>query len=36
LVSKVKETKIIEQQKIQQNDVYSDLQQKEKDLKKKA
>ena len=35
LVSKVKQTKIIEQQKIQQNDVYSDLQQKEKDLKKK-
>ena len=35
LVSKVKQTKIIEQQKIQQNDVYSDLQQKEKDLKRK-
>jgi len=35
LVSKVKQTKIIEQQKVQQNDVYSDLQQKEKDLKKK-
>lgn len=35
LVSKVKQTKIIEQQKKQQNDVYSDLQQKEKDLKRK-
>ena len=35
LVSKVNQTKIIEQQKRQQKDVYSDLQQKEKDLKKK-
>ncbi|MCX6236349.1 MAG: peptidoglycan DD-metalloendopeptidase family protein [Bacteroidia bacterium] len=35
LVSKVNQTKIIEQQKKQQNDVYSDLQQKGKDLKKK-
>jgi septal ring factor EnvC (AmiA/AmiB activator) len=35
LVSKVKQTKIIEQQKVQQNDVYTDLQQKEKDLKRK-
>lgn len=35
LVSKVSQTKIIEQQKQQQNDVYSELQQKEKDLKKK-
>ena len=35
LVSKVRQTQIIEQQKKQQNDVYSDLQQKEKDLKRK-
>jgi septal ring factor EnvC (AmiA/AmiB activator) len=35
LVSKVNQTKIIERQKKQQNDVYSELQQKEKDLKKK-
>jgi septal ring factor EnvC (AmiA/AmiB activator) len=35
LVSKVKQTQIIEQQKKQQNDVYADLQQKEKDLKRK-
>ena len=35
LVSKVNQTKIIEQQKQQQNDVYSELQQKEKDLKRK-
>jgi septal ring factor EnvC (AmiA/AmiB activator) len=35
LVSKVKQTQIIEQQKKQQNDVYADLQQKEKDLKHK-
>lgn len=35
LVSKVNQTKIIEQQKKQQNDVYSELQQKEKDLRKK-
>lgn len=35
LVSKINQTKIIEQQKRQQNDVYSELQQKEKDLKKK-
>ncbi len=35
LVSKVSQTKIIEQQKRQQNEVYSELQQKEKDLRKK-
>jgi len=35
LVSKVNQTKIIERQKRQQNDVYSELQQKEKDLKRK-
>ena len=35
LVSKVNQTKIIEQQKQQQKDVYSELQQKEKDLKRK-
>ena len=35
LVSKVNQTKIIERQKMQQNDVYSELQQKEKDLKRK-
>ena len=35
LVSKVNQTKIIEQQKKQQDDVYSELQQKEKDLRKK-
>ncbi len=35
LVSKVNQTKIIEQQKKQQNDVYSELQQKEKGLRKK-
>jgi len=35
LVSKVKQTKIIEKQKRQQTDVYSELQQKEKDLKRK-
>ena len=35
LVSKVNQTKIIEGQKRQQSDVYSELQQKEKDLKKK-
>ena len=35
LVLKVNQTKIIEQQKKQQSDVYSELQQKELDLKKK-
>ena len=35
LVSKVNQTKIIERQKKRQNEVYSELQQKEKDLKKK-
>jgi len=35
LVSKVNQTKIIEKQKTAQNDVYSELKQKEKDLKKK-
>ena len=35
LVSKVNQTKIIEQQRQQQNDVYSELQQKEKELRKK-
>jgi len=35
LLSKVNQTKIIEQQKSQQNDVYSELQQKEKELRKK-
>ena len=35
LVSKVNQTKIIEIQKKQQKDVYSELQQKEKDLKRK-
>jgi septal ring factor EnvC (AmiA/AmiB activator) len=35
LVSKVNQTKIIERQKKRQNAVYSELQQKEKDLKKK-
>lgn len=35
LVAKVNQTKIIEKQKSQQNDVYSELRQKEKDLKKK-
>ena len=35
LVSKVSQTKIIEQQQEQQNTVYSELQQKEKDLRRK-
>ncbi len=35
LMSKVSQTRIIERQKKQQKDVYSELQQKEKDLKKK-
>ena len=35
LISKVNQTKIIEYQKKQQKDVYSELQQKEKDLKRK-
>ena len=35
LTSKVNQTKIIEKQRRQQNDVYSELQQKERDLKKK-
>jgi len=35
LVSKVNQTKIIERQKSQQSDVYSELQQKERELKKK-
>ncbi len=35
LASKVNQTKIIEGQKKQQNEVYTELQQKEKDLKKK-
>jgi len=35
LISKVNQTKIIEKQKKQQNDVYSELRQKEKELKKK-
>ena len=35
LVSKVNQTKIIEQQKQQQNETYTELQQKEKDLKRK-
>jgi septal ring factor EnvC (AmiA/AmiB activator) len=35
LDSKVSQTKIIERQRKEQNDVYSELQQKEKDLKKK-
>jgi septal ring factor EnvC (AmiA/AmiB activator) len=35
LISKVNQTKVIEQQKKQQNEVYSALQQKEKELKKK-
>jgi len=35
LVSKIGQTKIIENQKRQQNDVYSELRQKERDLKKK-
>jgi murein hydrolase activator len=35
LTSKVKQTEIIEQQKVSQNEYYSELQQKEKELKKK-
>ena len=35
LASKVNQTKIFEKQKIQQNDTYSELHQKEKDLKKR-